>query len=180
MALYFQTNGKYVVNSDGSDLISCQNATTGIFYNSIRNNMSEGNVPTDPVSKQAYCYISSNNGQSFRLFAKLENCNGSEGSLCGTGEWNHSVYSDNLTAATFQSSTSFTCPVCVTDIDKNGGVTNLDWSLFNQCYNKSKLQNPGEWNTYNCDRADFNKDQAVTILDYSCWNISPVGTTCPR
>lgn len=100
LEIYFQKNGKYVVDdSNGSDLTSCQTVPAeSKFYNSIKNNMSDGSVPTDPVSKQAYCYISQNRGQSYRLFTKLEKCQASGGNLCGQN-YNYSVYSDDLNLA---------------------------------------------------------------------------------
>lgn len=75
LELYYQNqkNGKYI---DG--VTTCQtdsNPSNNTFYNAIKSYLSNPNsLPKDPASNQAYCYISVNNGKSYRLFAKLENC----------------------------------------------------------------------------------------------------------
>lgn len=96
LELYFQKSGTYVPSVSGPD--SCARDTTA-FYNAIVSFMSDNTVPTDPQTRTTkYCYISEGNGQSFRLFAQLENCTGSNGNLCNQ-DYNYSVYSDNLNLA---------------------------------------------------------------------------------
>lgn len=76
LEIYYQANSKYIVNTNGTDLTSCHtdpNPQTNSFYSAIRANMSDGVVPTDPSTRQAYCYLSSNSGQSYTLCAKLDN-----------------------------------------------------------------------------------------------------------
>lgn len=88
-----QHNGKYIGGTG-----TCE-TDTPIFYhetNGIAPNMSDRIVPKDPQTKTNYCYISVNNGQSYRLFAKLENCNNSGGNLCTYTNYNYSIYSDDL------------------------------------------------------------------------------------
>ncbi len=102
LEIYFQQNSKYIVNTDKTDIASCQtDPTSSTFYTSIANNISGGTI-SDPSSKLAYCYISSNSGQGFRLFAKLENCSDSQiipNINCTSANYNYSIVSDNLTLA---------------------------------------------------------------------------------
>lgn len=66
------------------------------FYNAIKTYLSDqNNLPKDPLTKLAYCYISDSGG--YRLFAKLENCQGSSGNLCEGLNYNYSIYSEDLT-----------------------------------------------------------------------------------
>lgn len=107
LEIYFQQNNKYITNSDGTNMTTCQSdPSTSAFYSSaIKNNMSDGVVPPDPSSTssspKAYCYISSSisssTGQGFSLFTHLEDCRGSGGNLCDYTNYNYSVVSDNVT-----------------------------------------------------------------------------------
>lgn len=100
LSIYREQNGKYIVQSSGTDITTCPSSsdTTSPFYNLIAPNLSTS-APIDPKTGSFYCYISVSNGQSFRLFAKLENCSTSGGNLCGYTNYNHTVVSDDLTIA---------------------------------------------------------------------------------
>ncbi len=109
LELYMQTNKSYVTKSNPiGDITDCTDTT---FYNtpSFISYMSSG-MPKDPSTQQAYCYITSNSGQYYRLYAQLENCTASGGNLCGW-TWNYSISSNNLTpAVTPAPSDTFTSP----------------------------------------------------------------------
>lgn len=104
LELYFQKpeNGKYPPPG-GAGLDSCDRDTNAFYSENdptkgIRPFMSDGIVPTDPSDRtKKYCYISINNGQSYRLFAHLEDCKGSGGNLCDYQNYNFSIYSNDLT-----------------------------------------------------------------------------------
>lgn len=72
LEFYFQKNGKYIEGSG-----DCSDTTN--FYVQIAPFLNE-EPPKDPSRKDAdgnperYCYSSIGNGQAFRLFTKLENC----------------------------------------------------------------------------------------------------------
>lgn len=93
LEIYYQSNNKFVVNSNGSDLITCDPSTSSPFYNAIKSNLSDGVAPPDPSTGKAYCYLSSSNGQSFTLCAKLENLEPSNPLplACTTAEYNYIV-----------------------------------------------------------------------------------------
>lgn len=104
LEIYYQQNYKYIVNTDGTDLGSCDSSLTSTFYNGIASSMSNG-VPDDPLTHQAYCYISLSAGsppkagQSFRLFAKMENANNANLTGCVSSSYNYSAVSDNTSLA---------------------------------------------------------------------------------
>lgn len=100
LAIYREQNGQYIVNSDGTDITSCpaSSDTTSPFYTLIAANLSTS-APKDPKTGSLYCYISVSNGRSFRLFARLEDCNSSSGNLCGDTSYNYTVVSEDLTIA---------------------------------------------------------------------------------
>ena len=93
-----QHNGSYIDGTPGVEG-DCTSADTTAFYTGIASYLSENKVPTDPKTKANYCYMSVNNGQSFRLFAKLENCTDPQNPLCSQTDYNYSVVSDNITVA---------------------------------------------------------------------------------
>ena len=99
--IYFQKNGQYIPPAN-SNPDSC-GRDTDFFYSGIAPYMSGNMVPreprTNPKINRPYCYISKNNGQSFRLFAKLEKCIASSNSLCLYQNYNYSIFSDDLTLA---------------------------------------------------------------------------------
>lgn len=96
LELYFQKNSAYVLPQTGDE--SCTRDTNTFYTDpAIASYMSDNTVPKDPQTQTNYCYISINNGQAFRLFAKLENCTGSGGNLCTDTTYNYSVVSDNIT-----------------------------------------------------------------------------------
>lgn len=88
LEIYNQKNGKYVEGSE-----TCQQITDS-FYNTIV--PSSGKAPKDPATGNSYCYVPINNGQAFRLFAKLENSTGSNIS-CNPPTYDYTVTSDNTT-----------------------------------------------------------------------------------
>lgn len=86
LEIYAQrNNGKYVVGSGSG----CGGPDTSAFYNQIKEYMDE--VPLDPKTKNPYCYISVNNGQSYTLCANLEHASDPDkNTLCPTG-YNYGV-----------------------------------------------------------------------------------------
>ena len=97
---YLQKYGSYVGSvSRGGTSLDCT-TDTGNFYSAIAPYIT-GIVPTDPLDQtKQYCYLSINNGSSYRLFAKLENCQDSEvinQSTCATDNFNYSRTSPDLT-----------------------------------------------------------------------------------
>ena len=101
LELYYQKDqkdGVYVMSAN-QDITACPTPTdpTSPFYDELLPLFSYEAMPKDPKSGELYCYISQNNGQSYRLFAKLESCNSSEiNTICGQ-TWSYSVYSADLT-----------------------------------------------------------------------------------
>lgn len=95
LEIYYQQNNQFVVGSDRGDLTSCDSSLTSTFYTSMASGMTNG-VPADPLTRQAYCYISLSSGQSFRLFAKMENANNANLTGCPASTYNYSAVSDNI------------------------------------------------------------------------------------
>lgn len=93
LEIHFQKKG-YFIQGNGSCLDS------QIFYQlkepGIGPYISESQVPKDPAG-ELYCYISVNNGEGFRLFAKLENTNDPEVISCSPPTYNFSKVSEGLT-----------------------------------------------------------------------------------
>lgn len=94
LEIYFQKNGKYIPPNSGT--LNCTR-DRGVFYTNIQSYMSNNIVPRDPKTQYTYCYISYNNGKSFRLYATLENCQASGGNLCASSSNNYTVTSPDLT-----------------------------------------------------------------------------------
>lgn len=88
---HFQKNGKYILTSSES----CNSSDIDKFYTDITPLTTP---PLDPKGEK-YCYFSVNNGESFRLFAKLENCKESNIPGAPCGGYNYSVASDDLAVA---------------------------------------------------------------------------------
>lgn len=103
LELYFQKNSSYIPPTSQSE-DSCSRDSAFFYSQSgIAPYMKNNYVPKDPQTKSSYCYISVNNGKSFRLFAKLENCTDKDiitGINCETSPWNYSLVSDDLTIET--------------------------------------------------------------------------------
>lgn len=93
LELHFQKKG-YFIPGNGT----CSDSQ--IFYllkePGIGPYISGGQIPKDP-SGGLYCYISVNNGQGFRLFAKLENTNDPDIISCNPPTVNFSKASEGLT-----------------------------------------------------------------------------------
>lgn len=104
LEIYYQKNGRYMDGTPDSEG-GCTSADTGAFYGIITSYITDLGVPKDPKKDPRtqtypfYCYVSVLNGKSFRLFAKLEDCQASGGNLCNSpsSEYNYSVYSNDLT-----------------------------------------------------------------------------------
>ena|SRR3989344_3913026 len=96
LELYKQSNGTYFSTSS----MQCNTGNSDAFYTAIGPFMSGGAAPPDPRTQEKYCYFSLNSGESFRLFAKLENCSDKDvinpGS-CSPSTYNFSVVSTDLT-----------------------------------------------------------------------------------
>ena len=101
LELYSQQNGKYILPANSSDPDSCTRDTDK-FYTEIAGLINDpSGAPKDPKGDK-YCYISENNGQSFRLFAKLENCADPQiipNIDCASANWNYSISSDDIQIA---------------------------------------------------------------------------------
>lgn len=118
-----QHNGQYFYDNTANNTTdSCQTApdpASNRFYNAIKTYLSDqDNLPKDPVTNLAYCYISVD-GSSYNLYAKLDNCSGSGGNLCQYTNYNHSIVSDNITIAAAPSDSL---------VPINGG-----WSAWSSC-----------------------------------------------
>jgi prepilin-type N-terminal cleavage/methylation domain-containing protein len=98
---YLQKNNKYIPSGiSGGNCNAGSGTDTANFYSLIATYV-DGSVPLDPLGSQ-YCYISVNNGKSYRLFAKLENCQDSDvisPTTCATDNFNYSRVSPDLTIA---------------------------------------------------------------------------------
>lgn len=100
LELYYRQNNQYVpAASISSD--NCSRDTSSFYSSSINQFMANQKIPTDPKTVEQYCYISQNNGQSFKLYAKLENCSDPEVlSGCLPNQYNFTVASQDLAAIT--------------------------------------------------------------------------------
>lgn len=89
---YFQKNSRYVPGSG-----NC----SGSFYTDpdITSKFVGGNVPKDPSNGNYYCYVSTNTGASFRIFATLENPTDPDVISCPNSSYNYTKVSDDLTAS---------------------------------------------------------------------------------
>lgn len=96
LEIYFQKNDQYKAPVAGDNDTECQSVNDA-FYEIIA--PSSGDAPKDPLTGNfTYCYFSLNKGQSFRLFAKLENL--SDADIipgCTNPNYNYSVVSQDLT-----------------------------------------------------------------------------------
>lgn len=125
LGIYSQENGQYIPPQPGDE--NCTRDTNA-FYSQIAPFMSETQVPKDPQNNNQYCYISVNNGQGFRLFAKLENCQDPQNPLCSYETYNYSVVSEDLTVAAVSGdiqSRPSPCPP-IGDVRGDGMVSDAD------------------------------------------------------
>lgn len=98
LELYAQQHNLSYIDGTPNLEGNCTSSDTTAFYTGIAPYMSDGIVPTDPQTRTNYCYISINNGQTFRIFTNMENT--PEANLTGcTGTYDYSVVSDNSTLA---------------------------------------------------------------------------------
>lgn len=96
LALYYQNNNQYIQSTSST----CNSGDTQAFYTAISSYMASGAAPKDPKNGEQYCYFSVNNGLSYRLFAKLENCSDPEVlSGCVASGYNFSIASEDLALA---------------------------------------------------------------------------------
>ena len=97
LEIYLQKNGQYIPPTNANP-DSCDR-DTAFFYSGIAPYMSGNMVPKEPQTdaniNRPYCYISENNGQSFRLFTKLENSADSN-ITCAYSTYNYTKTSDDL------------------------------------------------------------------------------------
>src|SRR3989344_9030427 len=101
LEIYFQKNDGYIDGTPGVEG-DCSGADTSALYSGITTYMANQKVPVDPKTITQYCYMSVNSGQSFRLFAKLENCSDKDvinPAACTPADWNFSVTSQDLILA---------------------------------------------------------------------------------
>lgn len=95
---YFQKYGKFPPPG-GSGIDVCTRDTDK-FYKEIAPFMKDAQVPKDPKDNTSYCYVAVDRGNSYRLFAKVENCSDEKvitGLDCSQLTYKYSVTSDNLT-----------------------------------------------------------------------------------
>lgn len=97
LEIYFQKNNQYIQGASATH--SCTDTSdTNALYTNITPYMANSVVPKDPQNQTQYCYYSSSNGGSYRLFTKLEDCKESGSNfLCANQAWNYTVYSTDLT-----------------------------------------------------------------------------------
>ena len=89
-------NSNYIITTQPSG--QCSDDNSNAFYGAIGPYMANQVAPDDPSTNEKYCYYSENNGASFRLFAKLENCSDPEviPGGCTPNTYNFSVTSQDL------------------------------------------------------------------------------------
>lgn len=96
LELYYTQNDQYVPGNG-----SCEQDAPAM-YSSLNSFFPLGGVPKDPLTKSNYCYVSLNNGASFVLYARLENCADPEivdPGRCQLDMYNFQVFSQDLTIA---------------------------------------------------------------------------------
>lgn len=101
LELYAQSNSNAYIDSTPGVEGNCSNSDTTTFYhptNGIAPFMSNNTVPKDPQTNANYCYVSVNNGRSFRLFTRLEIATDAN-ITCTPPTYNYSVVSDDITAS---------------------------------------------------------------------------------
>lgn len=128
LEIYFQKKGQYIGTPQGDG--SCT-VNSGQFYNEITPQIN-GPVPKDPETKQEYLYAAENKCQSYRLFAKLENC--TDSILCSYENYNYSLTSPDLKVAPAQGdaiSKPSPCPP-YGDVNGDGSITNADAEMIFQ------------------------------------------------
>lgn len=95
LEFYFQKSGKYI-----SGVTTCEtDPKTSVLYGDELKNYLTENPPTDPVSKNAYCYISTD-GTSYTLCANLEDVTtaGTIKNACGSPDYNLALSSQQYLA----------------------------------------------------------------------------------
>ncbi len=106
LEIYFQKNNAYI-NPAGVGAGDCTNDMAN-FYSVIAPFMANQKVPKDPLTGNPYCYMPLNNGQSFRLFAILENSGDKNAVLCSNH--NYTVFSQDLTFSCAPGDTALPTP----------------------------------------------------------------------
>ena len=93
LEIYFQNNHNYIQTS-----VSCSSTDSDTFYSGLnQSGLINGQTPQDPQTHQNYCYITVNNGQGYRLFAKMENPNTNDSNyISNCTNYNWILNSDNL------------------------------------------------------------------------------------
>jgi len=128
---YFQKYGKFVPPAD-TGIDTCIRDTDK-FYKEIAPFIKDGKVPTDPKDNTNYCYVAIDKGQSFRLFAKVENCSDEKvitGLDCSKLTYKYSVTSDDLTPAPSLDDSIAASPGTVNLLANAGfedGLNNWNW-----------------------------------------------------
>ncbi len=100
LEIYLQKNNSYI-NPAGNGANDCTNDMAN-FYTNITPLIANQKTLKDPTTNSNYCYIPVNNGVSFRLFAKLENCSDPEvynPSTCASDPYNFTIASQDLAIA---------------------------------------------------------------------------------
>jgi prepilin-type N-terminal cleavage/methylation domain-containing protein len=95
---YLQKNGSYV-DGLGTTCTGLANDTDNFYSVSGIAPYISGSVPVDPSTGLKYCYLSINHGASYRLFAKLEDCQDSaiiNPATCPIDSYNYSRVSIDL------------------------------------------------------------------------------------
>lgn len=106
LEIYYQKNNKYVEN-----VTVCQtnpDISINTFYSAIKDYIN-GQTPTDPNTKQAYCYLSEN-GLNYTLCAKLENTSDPDiiSGACNPPDYNYAKSSEGYIAQASPTPTSST------------------------------------------------------------------------
>lgn len=98
LELYYSSKGSYAISGITSSS-SCSDANSDVFYSEISRYMKNQSTPVDPTNNTKYCFISLNDGNSYRLYAQLEDCDNTNSELkteCTTDNWNYTQASDDL------------------------------------------------------------------------------------
>ena len=94
LELYYQKNQSYI-----QSITSCNSQDSNTFYAALRESgLINGQTPQDPLPPyQNYCYITTvNNGQVYRLFAKMEKPDTNDPNYINCTNYNWTLISDNL------------------------------------------------------------------------------------
>lgn len=158
LEIYYQKNDQYIDGTPaGNGDCTLTGPDTTTFYSQITSFMANQIVPKDPLTQDPYCYVSEGNGQSFRLFAKLENSSDKDINTNCTN-YNYTLFSQDLTASCAPGDTpaptplpptpSPTPPPPITFIARNqaaGQASPVSWTQSCSGNNRMLIVTSAEW-----------------------------------